>query len=86
MELPEGHRIYRAGRCDKCDQTGYLGRTAIFELLVMDDVLRKAITDGLGQQELTELAMKTGYRPYRQDGVDRILSGVTTVEEVLQAS
>jgi type II secretory ATPase GspE/PulE/Tfp pilus assembly ATPase PilB-like protein len=86
LELPKGRQIYRAGRCDKCDHTGYQGRTAIFELLILDDALRKAITDGAGEQELTALAAKSGYRPYRLDGVERVLSGVTTVEEILQAS
>jgi type II secretory ATPase GspE/PulE/Tfp pilus assembly ATPase PilB-like protein len=86
LELPAGRRIYRAVGCEECDQTGYRGRTGIFELLVMDETLRKAVTDGAAQQELTALAQRTGYRPYRLDGVDKILAGRTSVEEVLQAS
>lgn len=86
LSLPEGKTIYRASGCDHCDMTGYQGRTGIFELLVFHELLRRAIHDGADQQQLRELAARHGYRPYREDGVQKILSGVTTVEEVLQAS
>ena len=85
ISLPEGRTIYRASSCDACDSTGYQGRTGIFELLVLDEALRRTVNEGVSQQRLAELASKTGYRPYREDGAERILRGLTTVEEVLQA-
>jgi general secretion pathway protein E len=86
LTLPAGKTIYRPGGCDNCDMTGYQGRSGIFELLIFSEPLRKAIHDGADQQRLHAMAAELGYRPYREDGVDKILDGVTTVEEVLQAS
>jgi type II secretory ATPase GspE/PulE/Tfp pilus assembly ATPase PilB-like protein len=83
--LPAGQQIYRAKGCDGCDHTGFRGRTGIYELLVLDDELRRAIGDGISQQELVEKARSKGWRSYREEGVAKILDGVTTVEEVLQA-
>ena len=85
LAIPAGQQIYQAHGCDKCDDSGYQGRTAIFELLVMNDVLRRAITDNASQSELADLAVQQGFRSYRADGLTKILSGITTVEEVLQA-
>jgi general secretion pathway protein E len=86
LEVPADRRLFRATGCEACDHTGYQGRTGLFELLVMDEALRKAVNDGVSQQELGELASRKGYRRYRTDGLEKILNGVTTVEEVLQAS
>lgn len=85
LAIPTGQKIYQAGGCDKCKGSGYQGRTAIFELLVMNDVLRRAITDNASPSELLDLAVHHGFRSYREDGLAKILSGITTVEEVLQA-
>jgi type II secretory ATPase GspE/PulE/Tfp pilus assembly ATPase PilB-like protein len=85
LELPRGQQIYRAKGCGACDRMGYQGRTAIFELLVVDDELRRAIGDGLGQQALAEIVRPKGWRSYRDEGVTKIINGVTTVDEVLQA-
>jgi general secretion pathway protein E len=86
MPFEKDRLIYRARGCESCDGNGYKGRTAIFELLVMDENLRRAIDQGASEQTLRELASKKGYRSYREDGVQKILAGVTSVEEVLQAS
>jgi len=86
LTLPAGKTIYKAGGCDNCDMTGYQGRTGIFELLVLSEPIRRAIHDGIDQQQLRKMAEEQGCRPYREDGVMKILNGVTTAEEVLQAS
>ncbi len=83
---PSERLIYRAKGCPACDGTGYQGRTGIFELLVLDEPLRKAIATGCSEQEFHVLAHACGWRSYRQDGADKILRGQTTIEEVLQAS
>ena len=85
LELPRGQPIYRAKGCGACDRMGYQGRTAIFELLVLDDELRRAIGDGLGQQALADIVRPKGWRSYRDEGVTKIINGITTVDEVLQA-
>jgi type II secretory ATPase GspE/PulE/Tfp pilus assembly ATPase PilB-like protein len=86
MPFEADRLIYRARGCESCDNTGYKGRTGIFELLVMNDSLRRAIDEGASEQAILELASKKGFRNYREEGVQKILSGITTVEEVLQAS
>jgi len=85
MELPKGDTIYRAKGCGACDHTGYRGRTGIFELLVLDDELRRGIGDGISQQALADKARLKGWRSYREEGGIKILKGITTVDEVLQA-
>jgi len=86
ITLPKGQRIYRAKGCEACDRTGYQGRTGIFELLIVDEDLRRAINEGASQQAQFDLIRKKDFRAYREDGCDKILSGITTVDEVLQAS
>jgi general secretion pathway protein E len=85
IELPPGEMIYRAKGCVACEHMGYRGRTGIFELLVVDDELRRGISDGISQQALADLVRPKGWRSYREDGGLKILDGVTTVDEVLQA-
>ena len=86
LRLPVGRTIYRAKGCEMCGGTGYQGRTGIFEMLALDEDLRKAINDGVSQQDLFQIAFKNGFHNYHEDGADKILAGVTTVEEVIQAS
>ena len=86
IELPEGSVIYQAVGCDACDQTGYLGRTGLFELLVVEDELRQAITDGASHETLMEIAKRKGLHPYHEDGALKVLLGITSIDEVLQAS
>jgi type II secretory ATPase GspE/PulE/Tfp pilus assembly ATPase PilB-like protein len=85
IEMPVGETIYRAKGCAECSQTGYRGRTGIFELLVFDDATRAAVTREAGQEEILELARSKGFIGYREAGAHKILSGITTVEEVLEA-
>jgi general secretion pathway protein E len=86
LSFDPGSRIYRATGCEACDNLGYQGRTGIFELLILDEELRKAVNDGVNEQVLMEIAARKGLRPYREDGAEKILMGITTVEEVVQAS
>ncbi len=54
-------------------------------MLVFDDELRQTVNAGTGEEALLELARTKGYRSYREDGAQKVLLGVTTVEEALQA-
>ena len=85
LSLPAGHSIYRAGGCRACEGTGYVGRTGVFELLIFDDELRQTVNAGTGEETLTELARAKGYRSYREDAAEKVLLGITTVDEALQA-
>lgn len=86
IRLQADQPIYRAKGCEFCDGTGYQGRTGIFELLVLDEEMRHAINEAGSGQELFQIARRKGFRTYREEGADKIASGITTVEEVLQAS
>ncbi len=86
IELPAGETVYRAKGCDACNGTGYVGRTGIFEMLVFDEEMRRAVGTGLNEPAINELAKSKGFREYRQDGAQKILAGITSVEEVLQAT
>jgi general secretion pathway protein E len=86
LALRPGCQLYRATGCEACDNTGYQGRTGIFELLVMDEGLRKAVTDGVDEQTFFVMASEKGLRSYYDDGAEKVLAGITAVEEVIQAS
>ena len=86
LDFEPGSRIYRAVGCEACDNTGYQGRTGIFELLVMDEDLRRAVNEGTSEQVLLKMATGKGLRSYYCDGAEKILLGITSVEELMQAS
>jgi general secretion pathway protein E len=86
ITIPAGKLIYRAKGCESCEGTGYQGRTGIFEMMVLDEELRAAVNEGAPQQRIQELAARKGYRSYREDGAEKVMRGVTSVEEVLRAS
>jgi general secretion pathway protein E len=77
--------IYQGHGCDHCNQTGYLGRTAIYELIDIDDTLRELIHEGAGEQEMLKYARKVS-RSLMADGRGRILDGATSLEEVLRVT
>jgi type IV pilus assembly protein PilB len=79
----EGVTLMRGRGCDKCSGTGYDGRHAIHELLTVDDDVARAIVQGRSAFELREIALSSGMRSLRQDGVAKALAGITTLEEVL---
>ena len=82
----ECRELYRGVGCEKCRNTGYSGRIAIHELLVVDEALREAIAISPTVQALTEYAKRAGMIPMRYDGLRKAREGLTTIEEVLQAS
>ena len=86
LDFEPGSQIYRAVGCEACDNTGYQGRTGIFELLVVDEEVRKALNEGANEQVLFKMALSKGLRSYYCDGAEKILLGITSVEEVMQAS
>ncbi|MDB5044111.1 MAG: ATP-binding protein [Deinococcus sp.] len=79
-----GGSLVRGAGCPRCGGTGYRGRTGLHELMVLDDALRTAIGSGKPAVELREVAMnESGMRTMRQDGIEKALQGITTLEEVL---
>lgn len=78
--------LYHGTGCDKCKGKGYLGRTGIFELLVIDNEIRPMICDKIDSQRIKMHAISKGMRTLRQDGIEKVLQGITTLEEVLRVT
>lgn len=68
--------------CKKCNFTGYLGRIAIFEVLLVDEDISKAIMESESTIEIREIALKKGYEPLIVDGIVKVLKGITTFDEL----
>ncbi|GAA0511070.1 ATPase, T2SS/T4P/T4SS family [Deinococcus depolymerans] len=79
-----GAQLMRGAGCNRCGGTGYKGRMGIHELMVIDEPLRVAIGSGKNATEIAEVAMtQSGMKTLRQDGIEKALAGITTLEEVL---
>lgn len=78
--------LYRARGCTQCDGTGYVGRTAIFELLPMIDDVRRIVLTKPDAAEIRRAAIALGMRTMYEDGLAKALAGVTTIEEVLRVT
>ena len=76
--------FYRGRGCAKCRGTGYKGRIAFHEMVLITEEIRSLISDGRSAQEITRAAAKVGYRPLRYDGLKKVLLGLTTIEEIEQ--
>lgn len=87
MHLDDGndYTIYHAVGCDHCAQTGYIGRMGIYEIIEIDDVLRKHIHDNDSEANML-LHVRKSTPSMRQDGWHKVLMGTTTIEEVLRVS
>ncbi len=83
--LEEG-AIYEAVGCDECRGTGFVGRTGIYEIIVVTDRIRPLVVSRASATEIRTVAMQQGLRPLRHDGWTKVLKGITTVEEVLRVS
>lgn len=76
--------IYRGSGCKVCGQTGFQGRIGIFEVLQVTDTIRDLITNKADSAELNKSALQAGMTSMLVDGVDKVLNGQTTLEEVLR--
>jgi type IV pilus assembly protein PilB len=80
-----GDREFAHGRgCDRCHHTGYKGRMALFEIMVMNDTLAQGMNEGWSLGELRARSREFGMRTLRDSGVLAVLDGVTTAEEVVR--
>jgi general secretion pathway protein E len=80
----EPDQVYVARGCADCHGTGFRGRIGIYELLVVDDAIRGALTNQASAGQLREIAVRSGMRSLLQDGWRQVVAGVTTPEEVLR--
>jgi general secretion pathway protein E len=78
--------LYRRKGCSSCMNTGYRGRTAIFEILILDDPLKRLILKTSDSNQIADEAMKRGMTNLLADGARKVLEGTTTTEEVLRVT
>ena len=76
--------IYEAVGCKKCNNVGYVGRTGVFEILEMTDQLEEIILEEPSETRIEQEAKRQGMITMKQDGILKVLEGITTVEEVLR--
>jgi type IV pilus assembly protein PilB len=79
-----GKTFYRGVGCDHCNNTGYKGRTALFELMLLNDKIRDMILGNASTDELTEQASADGMVSLRAFGIKNALEGITTLEEIVR--
>jgi type IV pilus assembly protein PilB len=82
-EIPAGTKFYSPMGCEECNKTGYKGRVGIHELLIMTPELKKFALNEYASGPLTEKAKELGMRTIIQDGLQKIIMGLTTVSEVV---
>ncbi len=79
-------RFYRGKGCHLCKGTGYGGRTGLHELMIMNEELRRLTMSNTSSSGLTAVARKCGMKTLREDGIQKVLRGITTISEVLYAT
>jgi general secretion pathway protein E len=84
-DLPDGH-LYRAKGCPVCKNTGYRGRTGIYELLRVDEATRALVMKGADAGTIKDDARRRGMLTLRDDGTRKLVRGVTSAEEVLRVT
>ncbi len=78
--------IYQGKGCNDCHQTGYRGRTAIFELLHITQEMQELILQNPSTRQVFELARQQGFQSMFEDGIDKVKNGITTIEELLRVA
>jgi len=81
-----GHSLWRGRGCLACKHTGYLGRLAVYEVLEMTRTIRRMVLDGLNEDQIKQGALAAGLITLRKTGIQKILGGLTTIEEVRSAT
>jgi type IV pilus assembly protein PilB len=84
FQQPRGFTAYEPGACVRCAQTGYKGRTGLYEVMAMTDGLRRLILEGAGHDVLRAEAQANGTRTLHEAGLAKVKQGITSVAEVLR--
>jgi type II secretory ATPase GspE/PulE/Tfp pilus assembly ATPase PilB-like protein len=87
LKIPQGYfpgNVFRSAGCRKCDNTGYMGRTGIYELFVMNEDFRHIISSNYKESELLSLARSAGMKTLIEDGTEKVRNGETTLDELLR--
>jgi type IV pilus assembly protein PilB len=82
----QAEKVYKGKGCDRCRKTGYSGRLGIYEMMVMDDALRDIVTANPDVNQLRKLCRERGLITLREDGFQKVMKGLTTVDEILRVT
>jgi general secretion pathway protein E len=85
-EMIVGKKIYRGRGCPSCLNTGYRGRTGIFELMILDDTLKNLILKTSDANAIKRKAVEQGMVTLRRSGAKKVLDGITTIEEIFRVT
>ena len=77
---------YKGRGCSACNNSGYKGRIALYEVMTLKDELKDMILEGASADELKKTALRLGMKTLRMSGLAKIKSGITTIEEVVRAT
>ena len=83
-ELFKERQVYKAIGCSKCQNTGYHGRIGIFEMIKMDESIRKMIVSRKDASYIRDACVRNGMKTMLDDGIEKVLEGITTIDEVLR--
>jgi len=86
FKLPKPAHVYKPVGCLECRNTGFRGRTGIYEMLTITPTLRKLITPDTNLANLTRLAQQEGMQPLIINGAEKVAAGMTTIEELLKVA
>ncbi len=81
-----GEYVYKPRGCPRCFNTGYAGRQAIFEIMIMDDTLKSLVLQTSDSNQIKAAALKAGMITLRRDGMIKVLKGITSIDEVLRVT
>lgn len=81
-----GGVIYRPTGCKECNQSGYKGRTAIYEMMVINDAIRRLVMQRADAATIKHEAEKVGMTSLRQDGIEKVLMGQSSISEILRVT
>jgi general secretion pathway protein E len=84
--LPPIGMLWTAQGCEKCNDTGYKGRTGVYEVLPVTEEIRRLAIRNASSAEIKQAAIAQGLRTLRDDGAQKVLSGLTTIEEVMRVT
>jgi len=84
LEQEQAVSLFRGQGCEECRFTGYKGRIGVFELLMLSDGVRDLIVRRAPSTEIKSLAVREGMQTLRDDGLEKVLSGVSTIDEILR--
>ena len=85
---PDGgdFELFKGNGCQQCVSTGYTGRVGIYEILVVDDAMGRAISQGVDLSDLKKLAIENGFKTMFEDGLKKVKAGITSFDEVMRVS